>query len=286
MGFETGDKPVKTIIQTTPDFKKSLDDYHHRVNEMGVQIKTYSDELASVQAQLAQAKADLQAQYDKTVDSLGGDIKALQLKIVDLQVQSDTLSKEIQTKQDIKNAITTDNISEHQRLDASWTEFHVATEEYLKNKDKLDWETQSLLNANVQLEKLKSDFESYKASTLADLDQKIANANELMETAKSAQAEAASVLQKANSAIDDSIRQKNELQDALAKAEPIIARANEIQTQAEKNIATQAVNDAQALQNQKDIDQIKVARIALHNKEVELSAREQNVSQAEQKIGG
>ena len=61
MGFETGDKPVKTIIQTTPDFKKSLDDYHHRVNEMGVQIKTYSDELASVQAQLAQAKADLQA---------------------------------------------------------------------------------------------------------------------------------------------------------------------------------------------------------------------------------
>ena len=38
MGFETGDKPVKTIIQTAPDFKKSLDDYHRRVNEMGVQV--------------------------------------------------------------------------------------------------------------------------------------------------------------------------------------------------------------------------------------------------------
>jgi chromosome segregation ATPase len=285
MGFETGDKPIKTIIQQTPDFKQSLDNYHHRVNEMGVQIKTYADELASVQAKLAQAKIDLQAQYSKKVESLGIDIAILQSNITELQAQSDTLSKEIQTKQDLKNAISTDNITEHQRLNDSWAEFHLAVEAYLKDKDKVDWAQKSLFDANEQLNKMKSDFESLKASTLAGLDQKVAEANELMESAKIAQADAAGVLQKANTAIDNSTCQINELQDALAKATPILARADEIQALAEKNLKIQADNDAQALQNQKDADQIKVARVALNNLKHELDAREVTISAAEQKIG-
>ena len=41
---------------------------------------------------------------------------------------------------------------------------------------------------------------------------------------------------------------------------------------------------AQALQNQSDINEIKVARIAIHNREQDVAAREEAVTQAETKI--
>ena len=284
MGFDEGRD--KTIVQQVPDFKKTLEDYHKRVEEMGADLKARSDELASVLAKLNQAKADLQAQYDKTVDSLGGDIKALQLKITDLQAQSDTLSKEIQDKQALKNAISLDNSKEQERLDSSWVEFHKAFDDYQTKVNEVNWAQESLFNANAQLEKAKDEFVKYKASTIADLDQKTALANTLMDDAKAKQADGISALQRVNDALTDLAQKKANLDEQIMKAQPLIDQAEDVRTQTEYNKTTQATNDAQALQNQKDAEQIKVARVALNNLKHELDAREATISAAEHNIGG
>lgn len=283
-GFEEGKD--KTIIQQAPDLKKLQDDYNRKVIIFENDLKKRTDALNDISARLISARADLQIQYSAKIMSKETQLADLTSQIAALKDTISSLSAEISDKKIQKNAISLDFAAERQRLDASWDEFHMAFTDYQAKQKEVNYAQDSLLRANAELETAKKSFVDYKAAALADIDQKVAAANDLIAEAKSRDADSMSVLKRVSDALTDLAQKKEAMETALTKAGPIIAQSDIIQEQASFNKKVQAENDAIALQNQTDVNQIKVLKIALHNKEMELNAREQAVSQAEQKIGG
>lgn len=208
---------------------------------------------------------------------------------VEIKARQDVLQgiiDDINKKSAQRDAIILDFSAERQRLEDSWNEFHGAFKDYQRKQNEVNYALDSLTRANAQLEEAKASFVSYKASALADIDQKVAGANELLEDAKAKQADGLVVLQRVNDALTDLAQKKANLDDQVMRAQPLIDRAEDIRAQTEYNKTTQAENDAQALRNQADKESNRVRAIALNNQKYQLDLRETAVSQREKEKGG
>ena len=283
-GFENGDKKGMTIIQNAPNFKDDLAKYTAQVEDIGVQIKAGQAELADLQVQLVQAKTDLQAQYDKRVGDLGNQISVLTQQLADLTLKSSALDTQIEDKQAILNNISLDNTAKQALLDSAWADFHKASADYVVAKKQLDDDVATLANLQAQFNTDKAVFETTKTAALADLAKQKADADASVDAANKAKADALATLNAANDALSSLEAKQADLALKTQNAQVILDGADAVQKQADQNKIDAANNSAQALQNQSDINEIKVARIAIHNREQDVAAREETVTQAETKI--
>lgn len=284
--FDDGNKDKKTIIQNAPNFEDGLAKYNAQVEEISVQIKASQAELVDVMAKLEQARVDLQTQYARRTDDLGDQISILSQQLANLTLKSSALDKQIEDKQAVLNSISLDNTVKQQQLDTSWADFHKVSADYVVAKKQLDDDMSALADLQNQLNADHAAFEAYKAAALADLTKQKADADVSLNAASKAKADALVTLNAANDALSLLETKQAALALATQNAQALIERAAEVQEQADQNKIDANANSKQALQNQADINEIKVARIAIHNREQNVAAREEAVKQAETQIIG
>ena len=285
-GFDSGEQPGVAASLPTPDFKASLDAYYKQVETLGVKIKAANSELEGILTAISEAKSDLQAQYNRKVDSLGGEANALLLKVADLQSLSASLDQQIKEKQATKDSISLDNTAEQDRLRDEWRALNKSSEELGVYEKELALKNDQLLARQNKLSSDINSFESYKATELKAMAEEAKVAVALKSEAEVAKNDAAIILQNANDAIAKASQDKASLDLQVADANAILAKADEVKKQADANVEALKINSAQAFQNDKDANEIRVARVALNNLKQELNAREQMVALAEKNIGG
>ena len=285
--FDTGNKEGGTVVtQQVPDFKTALESYNKQVTDLSVQIKAGQQELAELIIEIGKAKVDLQMQYNQKVSSLDDQISVLSTQLIDMQARVDSLNQQIQDKQATKDSISLDFKTERERLDASWLELHKSIDDYKNANAQLEPDRQEIIKVKSGLEKQEHEFEVYKADILAKIAKDADAAIQNKADANKVQDDALAALTKLDGVIDQIARERAALDTELANSKPILALAEELARQKEQNVIDAKANSELAMQNQQDANEIKVARVAIHNSEVAVANREATVTQAEQKIIG
>lgn len=285
MGFEDKERKVD-LSKEDPDFEGALAKYNSLVESIGLQIKAANEELEAVLTRLAEAKADLQAQYNKRIDDLGGQIQVLEAHIEDLKGKVASLEAQVAERQATKEAIQLDFESERKTLAEEWTELHKNSAAIMDAEQSLAEDRADLKVMLEALLKEQDSFGAYKAAEATRQDVQREEITKLQEAADIKASEAASLLTQANDKLKALAEETKTLDAKIAEAQAVIALADDINAQKIQNEKDKAYISTQALQNQKDVTEIKVARVALNNLKQQLDAREQLVSAAERKIGG
>ena len=284
MGFDgrEGERP----IQNAPDFTAGLATYTAQVEAISIQIKAGQAELDDLRGRIGDAKTDLQAQYSKTVNDLGDQILISQDQLAALRGQVASLEAQIKERQATKDAISLDNTAERAKLDASWAELQKSTANVNAAIAQVEKDKRDTAESMLALEAAKKEFDAFEKSRVDAISTRVTEIVALEAQAKKKMADAEFSMSLTQSAQDQVEKSLAELKAKTDAAQEVLDNAAAVRAQAEKNAADQAYNSAQALQNQKDIQEIQVARVALNNLRQELASREQMVSQAEAKIGG
>ena len=287
MAFDTGERKVPLeYTQAAPDFTVAIASYNKMVVDINVRITATKKELADVKDKFNVDTVLLQSQYNHTAGELGDKISALTARIAGLQTQSDSLDAQIKEKQATKDSISLDFIEERASLDEDQEAHDRDAIALYDAKQVLKDGEITLANDRAKLETDRTAFEADMAVKGAEIDARMTNAATLEKKATDSQADALSALQRANMALDKIAQDKAALNLQITQAQAVLVQADAVRKQAEANAIALANNSAQAFQNDKDITEIRVARVALNNIKQELSAREQMVALAEKKIGG
>ena len=285
-GFDDGKQVNVMVGQQLPNFKESMDNYYAQVKDIGTKIESAKNELADTLVKLNAARTALQAQYTARMADLDQQIVGLQAQIVDRQSVSSSLDKEITDKQAQRDAITLDFSNKQKELDAAWADYNKATADLQNGNAQLISDRTDVTAAQVSLRAAMDTFEEYKKKTTDEIAKSASDAQALIQTAVTQKADADAAISKAAVVSDLAIQAQTDLNTKLAVIQPLLDKAVAIQKQLDDATALNNATSVQAAQNQTDANQIAVARVALHNKEVELNSREQTIAAAEQKIGG
>lgn len=282
-GFENGGGSIQVSIQP-PDFTAALDTYNGMVADIGIEIKAKQQELSDLQDKITQTQLDLQTKYNTKVEDLGNKIKDLIYNSGELSIQIVGLEDEIKQRQQQRDAIILDFSEKQHDIEIQLAGIKKQSDDISDIQDRLDTETQELVSKQTVFAKEVSDFKVYKqdqTALLSQLTDTITKAQNKIEAVEKDQNLNVVIL--ANKESDLADREKD-LNIRLAAAQLILDQADNVAKQKSQNDSDAKSNTAIALQNQKDIEQIKVAQVVMNNKDQELKAREQMVSLAEKKI--
>jgi chromosome segregation ATPase len=284
MAFDNGARNATGGHIQAPDFVSSLETYNKRVAELGGQIKAAEAELSEALVALEKAKNQLQEQYAKKVTDLGDEITVLTAQLAILQGQSDTLDKQIQDKRDASDHISLDNSAKQKEIDAEWDKLRASANDVLVGQQKID-DTAKIVAADIdKLEADKKVFEKYKNEQLSLISQKAQEAANLLATATSKMNTAEVTLIEAKNTLAKIDEAKLDLAKKEAEAQGVIDQAEAVQKKSDEADEKLRIASATAFQNQKDVNEIKVARLALNNLKQELDARQSMIDAAEQKL--
>ena len=284
MAFDMGKKDPVTALPQAPDFTASMAAYTKMVEDLSVQIKAAQATLADLQNQITQAKLALQEQYKQRLSDVGNQLTVLQAQLVTLQAESDALDQQISDKQATLAGISLDNTAKQKALDDEWLAVQKSSADVATANQQLIAGQKALADAQDAFEAEKAAFEADKAIQLANIAAEKIKIADLQAKADTAQQEVAITLQQASSALADVQKASEDLDAKKAATAPILAQADAVTKQQAANAAQLALNSAQASRNDTDAQEIRVAKVALNNKEKELDARQQMIDLAEKKI--
>jgi chromosome segregation ATPase len=285
-GFDDGVKSGQTVIVQTADFKKSLEQYQKQVEDFSIKIKDAQAELQETLVKLDKSKVDLQAQYAKQVSDLGDKIALLNSEAVDLQAKNTALDSQIKDKQETRDAIILDFTDKQRQVDEAWEAIKKSQSDMRDAEIVLGEDQAKVASGLAQLNADRKSFEAYKEEQTAILDQKEVAIETERKNAESDKSDAADLLRRSNEILNTTTQARVDLEARVVTAQGIIDQADDVQKKAEETAVLVKSTNKQALQNQQDATEIKVARIALNNLKQQLDAREQTLRQAEQAIGG
>jgi chromosome segregation ATPase len=287
-GFENREPQGGVTIVPTPDFEANLKAYNDQVEQLSTQIKAKQDALAAIQSEIDAQNANLQASYTAKIQSFEDQITSLQAEIVQAQARFDALVQAIKDKQAQFDAISLDFTAKQKLLDDSWADFHLRANQLLIDQKRLKSDQDALLANRAQLIADQSDFENQKKFQQDYLDSLTKQASDAYTKAGQVLADALVKQTKADADVATVTATQADLASKLAAVQPILAQADAIAAQKVQNDADTKKNEALALQNQTDANEIKVARVALNNAQVDFNNRLQTLQQAEAalKTGG
>lgn len=269
-----------------PDFSAALKKYNEQVADLGVQIKAAQAELTSTQGLIRIAEAAVAETYRTKLMDLEDAIANKQKELDRLMALKVDLDAQIAARELIRDSISNDNTLEQKRLDASWADFHANVAAFKETQAKLDVDRQEYQDIKTAFNSSVKIFNDEQIEAEKTLAARVAAVEETEDRAKVAQSNAFATLQEAKDALDKLERTKADLANQTEEARPILATAEELKRLAEELAIQRKANSAQALRNQQDINEIKVARVALNNQKHDLDARQASLEQAEQKLGG
>ena len=286
MSYDDGNKKENVIIAQTADFKAAYAKYQEQVQSIHNQIEASQKELAQVMGSLAQAKAALMEQYSKKVTDMGSQIDVLQAQVDDLTVKIRALDIQIQDRQQTKDAINLDFTNQRVLIDTANADIKNKMDELSNMQKKFDSDAIVLSARQSDLEEAKKEFDSYRVKELTDVLTKIKEAQDKTESANALITSAQANLKEARDAQLAINQAQSDLEAKTIVAQAVIDQAAAIKKKSDDADVQEQENSKLALQNQQDMNAIKVAKIAVSNREQSVAAREAAVAQAEIKIIG
>jgi predicted nucleic acid-binding Zn-ribbon protein len=285
MAFDEGNNVVTVGVQA-PDFSAALEKYTEQVQEISVNIKTQQSVLDDIKAQIVLAQANLQAQYKAKISDLDNQITSMTAQLNDLQNQHQQWLDKIKSRQAQHDNISLNFSNQQDSIENAWVDFHQQVKSFLDQSAALTKAQSQLSLDQITLQNNQSDFEKQKAIQQADIDQKQQAATQALSEASAIKSDALSLQTQAQTLSDQANKALADLDSKVAAAQPVLAQADEVAKQKAQNDIDAKNNAAQAIQNQEDGNQIKVAKVALNNQQQEYNSRMQTLQQAEAALKG
>lgn len=286
MAFDNRDNRTAIQIPPSPDFVANLAAYEDQVKEISVTIKSAQSELHDINDQIVVAKTQLEAGYVAKIDAYEVQIKSHSENVQMLMRRQTELESAIQIQQQKHDGIVVDFSEKQKVIDATWMDFHQHAGELLAQQKQLKYDQDNLATGRAQLIVDQSTFETYKTQQMIQIEEELSTAAKVTDDAhvRMAAANSQSVLaEEAGAAVTSA---QAFLDAKIIAAQTLLAQADAVASQQAKNDSDQGINSANAVQNQLDANQIRVAKVALNNQQQEYNSRMLALQQAEAAIKG